>query len=86
MSKYIDITGQEFTFLTVESFSHTKNRHAYFNCKCKCGNNFIGHGASIRKGRTKSCGCLKKISDSNKMKEIQRIRRRNLMIGEFSHY
>lgn len=52
-----DITGKKFNRLTIKSFAYT-DRQAYWNCICDCGNMITLRGASIRNGRTKSCGCL----------------------------
>ena len=86
MPKYIDITGQKFGFLTVESYIPEKKGAAYFNCKCKCGNSAVVRGSDLRSGSTKSCGCLKKICNSNKLKNINREKRKNLRVGEFTYY
>jgi hypothetical protein len=40
-------------------------------CLCDCGNTYIGEYQSIKLGRTKSCGCLKKETD------IKRVLKRN---------
>jgi hypothetical protein len=58
MGKFIDITGQKFTRLTVLRISHrSKDRVVYWLCKCDCGNELAVHGYSLRKGRSRSCGC-----------------------------
>ena len=38
----------------------TKDRHCYWLCKCKCGNQVVVVGTSLINGQTKSCGCLRK--------------------------
>lgn len=51
----IDLTGQKFNMLTALEYvggSHWK-------CKCDCGNEILVKTASLRSGRTKSCGCLR---------------------------
>lgn len=45
--------------LTVLSFSH-RDRGAWFNCLCQCGNTVKVRGYQLRRGKTKSCGCLLK--------------------------
>ena len=37
-------------------------KNGYWLCKCDCGNTTIVNGTKLRKGETKSCGCLKKES------------------------
>lgn len=68
-----DLTGQKFGRLTVlqyEYFKLYKNRtkHYYWRCRCECGNEKIINGISLKKGVTKSCGCLQKEQTSNKNK------------------
>lgn len=61
MSKFIDLTGQKFGRLTVLK---RVNNHKYYKphwlCKCDCKNEIIVCGNEIKRGRTKSCGCLRK--------------------------
>lgn len=54
----IDITGKKFGRLTVISRAEGKGRAAHFKCLCDCGNTTIVRGYSLRKGITKSCGCM----------------------------
>lgn len=35
-----------------------------FWCQCDCGNVWVGVGSSLRKGHTRSCGCLKSESSA----------------------
>ena len=60
MGKIKDISGQTFGKLTVISCAgKLDGKNYYWNCKCKCGNEKIILGASLRNGNTKSCGCGK---------------------------
>lgn len=54
MSKLIDITGQRFGKLTAIDYIN----NGRWKCKCDCGNEKIISGTDLRKGSTKSCGCL----------------------------
>jgi group I intron endonuclease len=57
----IDLVGQKFGRLTVEKrYGSTEDGHIKFLCLCDCGNKTISIGRDLRKGSTKSCGCLKK--------------------------
>ena len=57
--KVIDMTGKQFGRLTVIEFSGINHRNsATWLCKCSCGNTTIVDGNSLRRGSTKSCGCL----------------------------
>ena len=60
----INITGQKFGRATVLGFSHI-NGQAYWSCRCDCGTEFVSAGFNLRKGITKSCGCLKRESGRN---------------------
>lgn len=54
-----DLTGQKFGRWTVLNYDHTdRSRSAYWMCKCECGNTKVVKSASLRAGRSKSCGCL----------------------------
>lgn len=61
----IDMVGQEYGFLKVLSrdlsVEHTGHENdSYWLCKCmKCGSIKSIRGVSLRKGLTKSCGCVK---------------------------
>lgn len=60
MSKLIDMTGTECGRLTViERTGSTKSGDALWRCVCKCGRETIVTGNRLRRGRTKSCGCLR---------------------------
>lgn len=48
----------EFGRLKVVSFSHKQGVHRCYNCLCECGKTKAIMGASLRDGRTKSCGCF----------------------------
>lgn len=54
-----DISGQKFGRLTVIRFACIKDRRAYFDCLCDCGNTVIACGKDVRQGNTRSCGCLR---------------------------
>jgi len=56
----IDLTGQVFGRLTVIAYVGIKNRAAIWTCFCKCGNKIKIRTADLRRGHTKSCGCLQK--------------------------
>ncbi len=69
MGKCIDLTGQKFGRLTVISRAgKTKRGAVKWLCKCNCGNETVVIGDDLRKGATRSCGCLAKDIISNRMK------------------
>lgn len=55
----VDITGMRFGRLLVNGYAFTKNKRAYWNCTCDCGNTGVYMGKYLRNGDTKSCGCQK---------------------------
>lgn len=61
MSRKIDLTGQKFGRLTVlcESDKKSNDRKAMWECLCECGNRKVTSSQNLRKGLTKSCGCIK---------------------------
>jgi hypothetical protein len=67
MSNVKDMTGQRFGLLTVISFAYLKgkNKVAYWNCECDCGNTKSISGNSMRTGMTRSCGCLQKLRSTH---------------------
>lgn len=57
--KKIDLSGKKFGRLTVIRFSHKdKYRHSLWHAVCGCGNKTIVRGACMKRGNTRSCGCL----------------------------
>lgn len=61
-----DLTGKRFGRLTVISYIQKKERGSHWLCKCDCGNEKIVPGEYLTRGKTKSCGCLRKESINNK--------------------
>ena len=61
MSVLIDLTGQRFGRLTVvcKAPKRGKSTNARWFCKCDCGNTTEVLGTTLRRGESKSCGCLK---------------------------
>ena len=63
--KIIDLTGQRFGKLIVleldkEGSKLSSNRNSRWLCKCDCGNLHTASSYNLRRGDTKSCGCLRK--------------------------
>ena len=55
-----NLSGEKFNRLKVLSYSHTSPaRHAYWLCKCDCGNEVVVAASALKRGLTKSCGCLR---------------------------
>lgn len=57
----IDLTGKRYGRITVISQTeNSKSGITQWVCECDCGRTFVSRGDSLRNGRTKSCGCLKR--------------------------
>lgn len=65
MGKLIDLTGMRFGRLTVVERHGTNNSgKPTWICQCDCGNTAIVSSGELRGGNTKSCGCLRRESES----------------------
>lgn len=59
MGNFIDLTGRKYGRLTVLSKNGNKaHNEIQWNCICECGRSVVVKGRLLRKGTTKSCGCL----------------------------
>jgi hypothetical protein len=78
MGKFIDLTGLRFGRLKVVSFSKCNGKASYWNCVCDCGNEAIVRSDVLRRGISRSCGCLQKevISERNKTHGLKRRNKR----------
>lgn len=57
--KMLDYTGQRFGRLVVERQDGVHRTQKAWLCRCDCGGYKRTTGTELRKGDTKSCGCLK---------------------------
>lgn len=61
MGAFVDLTGQQYGFLTVlyrgQDKICGKRKIVTWVCQCKCGNLITTRSDSLRNGHTKSCGC-----------------------------
>ena len=53
-----DISGQKFGRWTVLQKAPSQYKSAYWKCRCECGKESSVQGRSLRRGASKSCGCL----------------------------
>jgi hypothetical protein len=58
MSNLIDISGQTFGRWSVLELSKRSSKGAYWLCRCECGINRVVRARSLRRGISRSCGCL----------------------------
>ncbi|HEY5870706.1 MAG TPA: HNH endonuclease signature motif containing protein [Candidatus Tectomicrobia bacterium] len=59
MSKMSDLVGQSFNLLSVMAFADVRNGRSYWVCICQCGEQSIVNGQDLKRGKIKSCGCLR---------------------------
>lgn len=87
MGKLKNIIGNKYGRLTVIKMLDEKGNHGQLKylCKCDCGKSHIVTGESLRSGKSKSCGCLKKeFIEKNKFK--RNMDRENAMLKvQYSH-
>lgn len=69
MGKLIDLTGMKFGRLTVLKRAKNRETRAWWFCECECGNVIEVSGKSLRKERTRSCGCYQKESTSKRFRK-----------------
>ena len=66
--------GNKYGRLEVLSYINTdKHRNKVYLCKCECGNTTITTADSLKKGHTRSCGCLQKEKVSTHHKSNTRL-------------
>ena len=67
-----NLIGQKFgRLLVLEKGKKDKAQHQYYICKCDCGNVCEINSDNLRRGLTKSCGCLhSEITHKNTFKDI----------------
>lgn len=58
--KPMDVAGQRFGKLTAEKYVPNTKKGSYWLCSCDCGNSVVVSLGNLKKGNTKSCGCLSK--------------------------
>src|SRR3990172_10612067 len=59
MRKVIDLTGQRFGRLVVLNIVPNDNHRTTWLCICDCGNKHTVRGDILKRGKSKSCGCLR---------------------------
>lgn len=58
--KGCELVGQRFGRLVVISQAPSAGGSRRWNCQCDCGNTTVARTGDLRKGDTKSCGCIRK--------------------------
>lgn len=64
MARIKDEVGNRYGMLLVLEFAGINDQqHAAWKCLCNCGEEKIASGVLLRLGRTKSCGCLRRLDE-----------------------
>jgi hypothetical protein len=63
----IDLTGKSFERWTVLSFSHKEGKAVYWLCRCACGTERAVFVGDLKRGGSRSCGCLKREDSHNRL-------------------
>lgn len=72
MKKRMDLVGFRFNSLKVLFFEGmNKRQESLWTCRCDCGSIVIILGNSIKRGSTKSCGCLRSTHGKTNSREYQ---------------
>lgn len=72
MSKIIDMVGFRSGHLVVVSFDRRAGRREYFwRCFCDCGKEISTRGIQLRRGTSKSCGCIHGVAISDPVTHTQ---------------
>lgn len=59
MPAHKDISGSEFNGVLILRVSHKNARSVhYYACRCHCGTEFVAEGDKVKRGHTRSCGCM----------------------------
>lgn len=71
---FIDISNNRFGRLVALQIDHKEadslgNTDYYWKCQCDCGNTIVVQGTVLRRGDTKSCGCLQSEESAKRAKE-----------------
>jgi len=56
------LEGQRFGRLVVQAPAGSKDTYRWWQCRCDCGGLAVVRSRSLRTGRTRSCGCLRRES------------------------
>ncbi|MFI3141809.1 MAG: AP2/ERF family transcription factor [Clostridia bacterium] len=70
----LNLIGETFGALSVESFSHYYRNATFWNCVCKCGNELQVDSKQLLCGNSTSCGC----KDDNKTTKLSEKQKANI--------
>lgn len=72
------IAGQKYGEWIVLAWSHHKNGHSFYLCKCSCGIEKTTASFFLRNGQSQSCGCIPLSLHRKKMASIRKPHARKL--------
>ena len=62
--KFINLIGKKFgKLIVIDRAKNSEDGRRRWKCKCECGNITILQTNALRRGNTKSCGCLRKMKN-----------------------
>ena len=64
--RFQDLTGQRFGRLTVGAYAGTRAKRTMWHCHCDCGNETTVDRAALKSGATRSCGCFRSETTSER--------------------
>lgn len=68
----IDLLGKRFGRLIVIGYEGCSDRGiALWRVRCECGTEFIAYSHNLRRGSTRSCGCLRKELTRNRNGKVK---------------
>jgi len=71
----VPIAGKRFTRLVVIGPTRKgRDSHIFWICQCDCGRRVVVGGDQLRRGGTRSCGCLKRELAAAWMRKLRRTR------------
>lgn len=80
MPNFMNLTGHRFGRLLVLERATSVTRHTRWLCRCDCGETVSVYAHSLRRGFTRSCGCLRREA-AREIIEINRGLEPNLIHG-----
>lgn len=57
--RMVDLRGKQFGHLRVVQYAGKRSKHRFWLCRCRCGRETRVEGSKLKRGSTKSCGCMK---------------------------
>jgi hypothetical protein len=81
--RFIDLRGKKFNRLTVIDYTGKKNNQHCWLCRCDCGKEKIILGGCLKKGTTKSCGCLQREITAKQMIDLKDKRFGRLLVLQY---